>query len=169
MTDFLQFPIITANEPEKQIAQINNYLIQLKESLEFAFMGLSSENQSVANSLAKSLANANETREDQIQQVSSKVTSNADNISSSIEQTADEIRTEVSQTLEAYSTTKEMNSAITQSKDEINLSVSETLKSYSTTEEMNSAISQKAGEAEDSANASTDISLLVFLWVKDST
>ena len=44
MQDFLPFPNITATEPEEQIVQINNYLLQLKEELEFILTNISTEN-----------------------------------------------------------------------------------------------------------------------------
>lgn len=44
MYDILPFPNITATEPEEQIVQINNYLLQLKEELEFILTNISTEN-----------------------------------------------------------------------------------------------------------------------------
>lgn len=44
MQDILPFPNITAGTPQEQASQINNYLIQLKESIEFALVNISTEN-----------------------------------------------------------------------------------------------------------------------------
>lgn len=44
MYDILPFPNITATNAEEQVAQINNYLIQFKETLEFVLMNISVEN-----------------------------------------------------------------------------------------------------------------------------
>lgn len=159
MHDILPYPNITAKDTEAQVSQINSYLIQLKEALEFAFMGISSDNLSAINSLAKSMSISEEERTDQLQQVSSKIASDNEGALSAISQTASEIRAEVSKNYElktdANEMYKDLSSSITQTADEINLSVSEQitetreytdekLKSYSTTTEMNSAIAQTA-------------------------
>lgn len=44
MFDILPYPNITATEPVEQIGQINNYLIQLKEELEFALANIGTDN-----------------------------------------------------------------------------------------------------------------------------
>ena len=44
MFDILPFPRITGNNPEVQITEIVNYLVQLKETLEFVLMNISEEN-----------------------------------------------------------------------------------------------------------------------------
>ena len=97
----LPYPNINGESNEKKLAQINAYLIQLKDALEFALMGMSSENQSVSEALAKGLSNSNVEREDQLTQVSSKMTSEADNTKSAIEQTADRIMLEVAKKIGA--------------------------------------------------------------------
>lgn len=44
MFDILPFPNITSAETKEQVAQINNYLIQLKEELEFILTNIGADN-----------------------------------------------------------------------------------------------------------------------------
>ena len=44
MYDILPFPNITATDAKEQVSQINNYLIQLKEELEFILTNISADN-----------------------------------------------------------------------------------------------------------------------------
>ena len=44
MYDILPFPNITATDTEEQVKQINNYLIQFKEELEFILTNIGEEN-----------------------------------------------------------------------------------------------------------------------------
>lgn len=44
MFDMLPFPNISGKTVEEQASQINNYLIQLKESLEFVLTNISTDN-----------------------------------------------------------------------------------------------------------------------------
>lgn len=44
MYDILPFPNITGETPAEQLEQINSYLIQLKEELEFILTGISADN-----------------------------------------------------------------------------------------------------------------------------
>ena len=44
MVDMFPFPGLTESTPEKQIVEIVNYLIQFKETLEFAITNISTEN-----------------------------------------------------------------------------------------------------------------------------
>lgn len=55
MYDILPFPNITATDAKEQVAQINNYLIQLKETLEFTLTNISADN--LSPELAKELRN----------------------------------------------------------------------------------------------------------------
>ena len=87
----LPYPNINGESEEKKIAQINNYLIQLKDSLEFALMSMESENMAMSESFAKGLNESNVTREDHMSQVSSKMTSDTDGTMSAIQQTEDRI------------------------------------------------------------------------------
>lgn len=87
MFDMLPFPNITATTAEEQAVQINNYLIQFKETLEFILSNISAENLSPAlleklNTLGADIEkNAEETTE-QIQQVSTKAITVSDVINS---------------------------------------------------------------------------------------
>ena len=44
MVDMFPFPRITGDTPETQIAELINYLVQFKETLEFALANISTEN-----------------------------------------------------------------------------------------------------------------------------
>ena len=75
MVDMFPFPGVTEGKPEKQIAEIVNYLIQFKEILEFALMNISTENLSPdlvnkLNELGADIAKSNEDRENELTQVS---------------------------------------------------------------------------------------------------
>ena len=154
MLDMFPYPNINANDVETIKKQINNYLINLKESLEFEFMKLSSENVSNRNSIESVINEMNTQNDDQMSQVSSRVISSSSDVKSAIEQTANEIRTEVSESYElkkdANEMYKELSSSIKQTEDAINLSVSEQM---SITREYAETL---ADEAESNAEASTD-------------
>lgn len=87
MYDMLPFPTINARKTEEQVAQINNYLIQFKESLEFILTNISIENLSQdliikLNTLGADIEKSNEDRDDQIQQMSNKTLTVSDVINS---------------------------------------------------------------------------------------
>ncbi len=74
MYDMFQFPNINAKTIEEQSAQINNYLIQFKENLEFILTNISTDNLSQdlivkLNTLGADIEKSIEDRDDQIQQV----------------------------------------------------------------------------------------------------
>lgn len=77
MYDKLPFPNVVGSTLEEQTFQINNYLIQLKETLEFILTDISEENLSQdlinkLNELGADIEKSNEDRDDQIAQVSNK-------------------------------------------------------------------------------------------------
>lgn len=77
MVDILPFPRIMGNTPEKQIAELINYLVQVKETLEFTLMNISTDNLSAdlverLNSLGADIKMSNKNREEEIAQVSVK-------------------------------------------------------------------------------------------------
>ena len=85
MYDILPFPNIIAGSAEEQTAQINNYLIQLKETLEFVLTNISIENlsQDLVVKLNNMGVEANsEENYEQIQQVSGKILTVSDVINS---------------------------------------------------------------------------------------
>lgn len=87
MYDKLPFPNVVGSTLEEQTFQINNYLIQLKEALEFILSDISEENLSQElvtklNSLGANIEKSNEEREDQISQVSNKLLSTSDIVNS---------------------------------------------------------------------------------------
>lgn len=88
MYDVLPFPNIVATQSAEELtAQINNYLIQFKESLEFALMNISTDNLSPdlierLNTLGADIEKSIEERDDQIKQVANKTLSVSDVINS---------------------------------------------------------------------------------------
>ena len=75
MYDILPFPNVNAATPEEQVAQINDFLIQFKETLEFILTNISVENLSQdlvdkLNKLGAEIEQSAEESNDQIQQVS---------------------------------------------------------------------------------------------------
>ena len=87
MYDMLPFPNITATSAEDQAKQINNYLIQFKETLEFILTNISTDNLSPAlidklNSLGAEIEKTTEEATDQILQVSNKAITVSDVINS---------------------------------------------------------------------------------------
>lgn len=77
MLDMFPFPRIKEGQPEEQIADIINYLIQFKETLEFALMNISTENLSPdlitkLNELGADIEKSNTAREEEVAQVSVK-------------------------------------------------------------------------------------------------
>lgn len=87
MYDMLPFPNITATTVEEQAAQINNYLIQFKETLEFILTNISTENLShelvdKLNSFGAEIEKTTEEATEQIQQVSNKAITVSDVINS---------------------------------------------------------------------------------------
>jgi hypothetical protein len=89
MYDILPFPQITATDAKEQVAQINNYLIQLKESLEFILTNISADN--LSPELVKELrsigAEVKTTQEEQMdatQQIAQKIITVPDVVHSQI-------------------------------------------------------------------------------------
>lgn len=75
MFDLFPFPRIQGNTPENQISELVNYLIQFKETLEFALMNISTENLSpelvgTLNELGANIERSNTAREEEVAQVS---------------------------------------------------------------------------------------------------
>lgn len=107
MYDMLPFPNITATNTEEQVSQINNYLIQFKETLEFILTNISVDNLSQElidklNSLGSDIQKSAVQREEEIQQVSGKMLSVSDVINSSMFQSSiDSLETEVQKNVEA--------------------------------------------------------------------
>lgn len=77
MYDMLPFPNTLGKTPEEQVAEINNYLIQFKESLEFILSNITEENLSQElieklNSLGADVEKTSEETEDQLSQIAGK-------------------------------------------------------------------------------------------------
>lgn len=88
MYDMLPFPNITGTNAEELSSQINNFLIQFKETLEFALTNISTDNLSndlieQLNSLGAEIEQSIEERDDQLNQISSRTLSVSDVINSS--------------------------------------------------------------------------------------
>ena len=89
MYDILPFPNINATNINDLVGQTNNYLIQFKETLEFALMNISVDNLSQElverlNALGADIQKNNEDMEDQLQQVSNKSLTVSDVINSEV-------------------------------------------------------------------------------------
>ena len=87
MYDMLPFPDITATNIEELVFQTNNYLIQFKETLEFALTNIGEDNLSsnlleTINSLGVKIENSEEKTDDQFQQVAGKTITVSDVINS---------------------------------------------------------------------------------------
>jgi hypothetical protein len=85
----LPFPRIMGDTPDKQIVELVTYLVQFKETLEFALRNISTENLSPElvnklNELGAGIEKSNENREDEIAQVSSKTLTVSDVCNSEI-------------------------------------------------------------------------------------
>lgn len=75
MYDILPFPNITGMSTEEKVAQLTSYLIQFKEALEFVLMNISTDNLSAElvdklNSLGSDIEKSNESRADEVYQLS---------------------------------------------------------------------------------------------------
>lgn len=75
MMDLFPFPRTSGSSTEEKVEDIFNYLIQFKETLEFALMNISTENLSPdlinkLNGLGADIKKSNEDRESEISQVS---------------------------------------------------------------------------------------------------
>lgn len=99
MYDMLPFPNITATDTKEQVAQINNYLIQFKETLEFILTNISADNLSAdliakLNSLGSDIQKENVERGEEMQQVSGRIITASDVVNSAVYQTDMELREE---------------------------------------------------------------------------
>ena len=89
MYDILPFPNITATDTKEQVAQINNYLIQFKEALEFILANISADNLSPElrgqlNSLGADIKSAKEEQNEVVQQMAHKGISVSDVVNSQL-------------------------------------------------------------------------------------
>lgn len=87
MYDILPFPSMNGKNVEEQVAELNAYLIQFKETLEFILTNISIDNLSQdlvskLNELGAEIEKSNDDRDDQIQQVSNKTLTVLDVINS---------------------------------------------------------------------------------------
>jgi hypothetical protein len=99
MYDMLPFPNITATDTKEQVAQINNYLIQFKETLEFILTNISADNLSAdliakLNSLGSDIQKENVERGEEMQQVSGRIITASDVVNSAVYQMDMELREE---------------------------------------------------------------------------
>lgn len=89
MYDMLPFPNITATDTKEQVAQINNYLIQFKETLEFILTNISADNLSAdliakLNALGSDIQKENAERGEEMQQVSGRIITASDVVNSAV-------------------------------------------------------------------------------------
>ena len=79
MMDMFPFPSVTGKTSEEQIRDILNYLVQFKETLEFALMNISTENLSSdlvnrLNDLGANIQSNSAERESELAQITQKQT-----------------------------------------------------------------------------------------------
>lgn len=103
MVDMLPFPRVVGKTPEEQISELTDYMVQFKETLEFALMNISTENLSPElvnklNELGAGIEKNKEEREDEVAQISNKALTVSDVCNSDIfkEAIKDEINVDVS-------------------------------------------------------------------------
>lgn len=89
MYDMLPFPNITATDTKEQVAQINNYLIQFKETLEFILTNISADNLSAdliakLNALGSDIQKENAERGEEMQQVSGRIITASEVVNSAV-------------------------------------------------------------------------------------
>lgn len=77
MIDILPFPRINAQTTDGKIAELEHYLIQFKEALEFTLMNISTDNLSAdlvkkLNELGANIQTSNKDRDEEMAQVSAK-------------------------------------------------------------------------------------------------
>lgn len=89
MLDMFPFPPNAKGTPEEQVAEVINYLIQFKETLEFALSNISTENLSSElidklNALGTDIARSNEERGNEVAQVATKTLTVSDVCNSDI-------------------------------------------------------------------------------------
>ena len=87
MYDMLPFPSVTGKTPEEREAELINYLIQFKETLEFILGNISVENLSQEliqklNELGADVVKNTEERDEQLSQIASKALTVSDVINS---------------------------------------------------------------------------------------
>jgi hypothetical protein len=87
MYDMLPFPSVTGKTPEEQVAELTNYLIQFKETLEFILGNISVENLSQEliqklNDLGADVVKNSEERDEQLSQIANKSLTVSDVINS---------------------------------------------------------------------------------------
>lgn len=75
MVDMLPFPSVVGSTPEEQVREILNYLIQFKETLEFALTNISTENLAPdlvnqLNELGANIEQSRTERENELAQIS---------------------------------------------------------------------------------------------------
>lgn len=74
MQDLFEYPTLTSTQPEEQVKELVNYLVQFKETLEFALGNISADNLSTdliskLNTLGADIKKSSEVVEEQIQQI----------------------------------------------------------------------------------------------------
>ena len=88
MFDIFDYPHITSIKPEEQIKELQNYLVQFKETLEFVLMNISDENLSAElkaklNGIGEDVVNSRNEQEEQLQQMAGNTITVSDVINSS--------------------------------------------------------------------------------------
>lgn len=98
MLDIFPFPSVSDGNPEKQIAELVNYLIQFKETLEFALTNISTENLSPnlvnkLNELGADIEKNKEERGEEVAQIATNALTVSDVCNSEVFKVAIEVET----------------------------------------------------------------------------
>ena len=117
MQDLFEYPTITSANPDGQVKELVNYLVQFKETLEFALANISTDNLSAdlvakLNAFGADIQKSNDEREEQFQQVANKnVTAteviNSEVYKASIKAIRDEIPTKYLESAEQIQTSED--------------------------------------------------------------
>jgi uncharacterized protein YdbL (DUF1318 family) len=118
MQDLFEYPTITATQPEEQVKELVHYLVQFKETLEFALGNISTDNLSgdlvsKLNTLGADIKRSNDEREEQFQQVAHNQGAtvsdvlNSEAYKASIKAVSDKIPTEYLESVEQTQTSEE--------------------------------------------------------------
>lgn len=99
MFDIFQFPNFNARNTEELAGQMNNYIIQFKETLEFVLTNIGTDNLSSdlvgkLNTMGADIQRSNQERDDQIGQVTNKSISVSDVVNSQMFKSALETKVE---------------------------------------------------------------------------
>lgn len=117
MQDLFEYPTLTSTQPEEQVKELVNYLVQFKETLEFALGNISADNLSAdllsrLNALGADIKKSSVEVEEQFQQVAKQGLTvndvlNSEAYKASIKAVSDQIPTKYLESVEQIQTSEE--------------------------------------------------------------